>query len=419
VTLIKTSLLNAIAVVIRMLTLFGINKILAVYVGPSGYAAIGQFQSAVLMITTFASGAINNGIIKYTAEYQDDKEKQVEVWRTAGTASLIGALITGTIVLLFSRTLSVEFLNDEKYTSVFYWFAATLVFFTFNSLLLAVLNGKKEISTYVIASIIGSLFSLVVTSVLVISYGLYGALVSLVVYQSLSFFITLWLCKKTSWFKVSYFFGGVDKHQIKNLGKFAAMASTTAICVPLSHIFIRDYLSVYLGVENAGYWEATWRLSTAYLTLVTATLSVYYLPRLSELKTKAEIKGEILQGYKFILPVAAFFAFLMYVFRDLIINILFSSEFIVMETLIGWQVTGDTLKIGSWILAYLMVSKALTKIFIFTEIFFAFSFYALTICLVPEYGLKGVAIAHAVNYLIYWIVVAVVAKIQLQKTTVY
>ena len=35
-TLIKTSLLNAIAVVIKMLTMLGINKILAVYVGPTG-----------------------------------------------------------------------------------------------------------------------------------------------------------------------------------------------------------------------------------------------------------------------------------------------------------------------------------------------------------------------------------------------
>ena len=58
-TLVRTSLLNAIAVAIKMLTLLGINKILAVYVGPAGYAALGQFQNAVQMISTFASGAIN------------------------------------------------------------------------------------------------------------------------------------------------------------------------------------------------------------------------------------------------------------------------------------------------------------------------------------------------------------------------
>ncbi|MGE4416327.1 MAG: O-antigen translocase, partial [Marinobacterium sp.] len=80
-TLIKTSLLNGIAVVIKMLTLLGLNKILAIYVGPAGYAALGQFQNAVQMITTLASGAINTGVTKYTAEYHEDEAKQHAVWR--------------------------------------------------------------------------------------------------------------------------------------------------------------------------------------------------------------------------------------------------------------------------------------------------------------------------------------------------
>jgi PST family polysaccharide transporter len=32
---------------------------------------------------------------------------------------------------------------------------------------------------------------------------------------------------------------------------------------------------------------------------------------------------------------------------------------------------GDSLKIGSWILAYLMLSKAMTKLFVTNEILFA------------------------------------------------
>ncbi|HZK24233.1 MAG TPA: O-antigen flippase, partial [Oscillospiraceae bacterium] len=94
-TLIKTSLLNGIAVVIKMLTMLGLNKILAIYVGPAGYAAIGNFQNAAQMITTFASGAINTGVVKYTAEYHDDEEKQRQVWRTAGTIAVLGSVFTG------------------------------------------------------------------------------------------------------------------------------------------------------------------------------------------------------------------------------------------------------------------------------------------------------------------------------------
>lgn len=406
-TLIKTSLLNGVAVVIKMLTLLGINKILAMYVGPAGYAALGQFQNAVQMITAFASGAINTGVVKYTAEYHEDEEKQRTVWRTAGTIAITGALFTGLLVVIFSKSLAGWFLKDESYSGVFIWFAATLVFFVFNTLLLAILNGKKEIQRYVVANIAGSLFALLVTSFMVIKFGLYGALVALAIYQSLTFFVTLMLCYKASWFQINYLFGGINKQTAKNLGKYTVMALTSAACVPVSHILIRNHLGETLGWDAAGCWEAMWRLSAAYLMLVTTTLSVYYLPKLSELKTAAEIKKEILQGYKIILPVAAILGLIIFLLRNLIINTLFSSEFIEMEVLFAWQMIGDTLKIGSWILAYLMLGKSMMKLFIASEIIFATTFYLLTLHLTEIYQLEGVAMAHAFNYFFYWIVMGI------------
>ncbi len=198
-TLIKTSLLNGVAVVIRMLTLLGINKILAIYVGPSGYAAIGQFQNAVQVISTFASGAINTGVTKYTAEYYDDETKQHNVWRTASSIALVGSVITALLIAIFSDSLAEWFLKDIEYSSVFLWFAGTLVLFVLNALLLAILNGKKEIGRYVIANIAGSFFALIVTAVMVVQLGLFGALVALAIFQSLSFFVTLLLCYKAPW----------------------------------------------------------------------------------------------------------------------------------------------------------------------------------------------------------------------------
>lgn len=406
-TLIKTSLLNGIAVVIKMLTMLGLNKILAIYVGPAGYAAIGNFQNAAQMITTFASGAINTGVVKYTAEYHDDEEKQRQVWRTAGTIAVLGSVITGIGVAVFSKQIAQWFLQDESYNTVFIWFSVTLVFFIFNTLLLAILNGKKEIHRYIIANIAGSLFSLAVTSALTVQFGLHGALTALAIHPSFAFVITLYLCYKANWFKFSYLFGRLDKQVVLNLSKYTAMALTSAACVPVSHILIRTHLADSLGMDAAGYWEAMWRLSAAYLMLVTTTLSLYYLPKLSELKDPKEIKAEILQGYKIILPVAAACGLVIYLLRDFIIGVLFTSDFIPMRDLFAWQMVGDTLKIGSWILAYLMLGKAMMKLFIASEIVFAAGFYGWTCFLTGMYGLEGTTIAHAINYAIYWVVMGV------------
>ncbi len=389
-----------------MITMLGLNKILAIYVGPAGYAAIGNFQNAIQMITTFASGAINTGVVKYTAEYYDNEEKQRRVWRTAGSIAVAGSLTTGIVVSVFSKHIAQWFLKDESYSSVFIWFSVSLVFFIFNTLLLAILNGKKEINRYVIANIAGSLFSLAVTSVLAIKFGLHGALTALAIYPSFAFVVTLFLCYRADWFKFSYLFGRLDKQVVINLSKYTAMALTSAACVPVSHILIRNYLGESLGWEAAGYWEAMWRLSGAYLMLVTTTLSLYYLPKLSELTEPGEIKNEIIQGYKIILPVAAACGLSIYLLRDFIIGMLFTQEFAPMRELFAWQMVGDTLKIGSWILAYLMLGKAMMKLFIITEIIFAAGFYGWTYLLTNIAGLEGVSIAHAINYAVYWVVMA-------------
>lgn len=405
-TLIKTSLLNGVAVLVRVLTLLGLNKILALYVGPAGYATLGQFQNAVQMITTLASGAINTGVTKYTAAYHEDEERQRSVWRTAGSISLAGSLVAAALLVVFSRTLAESFLKDPGLASVFVWFAAALVFFVFNTLLLAILNGKKEIATYVVANIAGSLFAFGVTALLAVNFGVYGALVALAVYQSLNFVVTLVLVCRKKWFKLAYLLGGVDRAVARNLAKFTLMALTSAACVPVSHLLIRNHLGETLGWNYAGYWEAMWRLSTAYLMLVTTTLGVYYLPRLAELRDLPAIKLEILQGYRVILPVAAACAATIYLLRNVIVRALFTEEFGPMGQLFAWQMVGDTLKIGSWILAYLMLAKAMMKLFVISEVLSASLFVLLTVQLTDRHGLEGVAMAHAANYLLYWLLMA-------------
>ncbi len=404
--LLKTSVLNGVAVLIKTITLFVLNKILAVYLGPTGYAALGQFQNFIQMVTTFAGSAINTAVIKYTAEYHEDESKQRAIWKTAGSIVFVFSLMFAFLILIFQRQLSLYIFHTLEYQTVFVWFAVFLLFFNFNTLFLAILNGKKEILKLVLANIAGSLFALIVTSILAIKLHLYGALIALSIYQSIAFIVTLFLCYRADWFKFSSLFGKIDLEITKKFSSFIWMALVSAICVPLSQILIRAYLSQEFGLAYAGYWEAMIRLSTVYLMLVTTTLGVYYLPRLSELKMIDEIKKEVYLGYKFLFPLAVAGGVVIFVLRDLIINVLFSPSFAPMQSLFFWQMMGDALKIGSWILAYLMLSKAMTKLYISTEIIFTLSLIALTYVCTQLFGFEGVSIAHLINYGMYWVVIS-------------
>lgn len=398
-----------------MITLLVINKVFAIYVGPGGYAAIGQFHNAVQMVTAITGTAIQNSVTKYTAEHSHNPELQHKLWKTAGTMSMIFSIVTGCILFLFSNEVSVLLLKDEAYSNIVKWFSVSLVFFIFNTLVLSILNGKKEVKSYVSANILGSLISLLITTVLSVSLGLYGALFSLAVYQSISFFATLSIIIRLKWFKLSYLIGVLDVTISKNIFGYVLMAMATGICSPLSSIFVREYIASSVGWEQAGLWEALMRLSGAYLMIVTTTLSIYFLPKFSELKLYSEIKSELFNAYKIIIPLLVVMFSFIYILRDIIVILLFSEDFKPISELFAYQLFGDVLKVMSWLVAYLMIGKAMVKTFIFTEVLFSVTFCLLAVSFIDMIGFKGVIIAYCINYLFYWIIVSILVHSNLKE----
>jgi polysaccharide transporter, PST family len=384
-----------------MINNFVIVKIIAIYVGPSGLAFIGQFQNFMSILTTFASGAINSGVVKYTAEFHDDEKEKQKLWSTALRISLGATFFIALILVVSPNYWSTLFFKTDRYSSIFLVFSATLVFFVLNALLLAILNGQKEIKKLVTINIVSSFVGLVLTGTLAYYFNLYGALLSYTIGQALVFFITLGFVLKSPWFKAQYFTNKLDRVYSKKLGKYAAMTIVSALTVSLSQILVRNYIGESISWDDAGYWEGVWKISTAYLAIVTTTLSIYYLPKLSEITNNIELRKEIFYGYKIILPVVIILAIGVYFLRDFVILVIFTDDFMPMSDLFLYQLIGDVFKIASWLLGYLMVAKAMTKIFIVTEIVFSLSFVLLSVVFINWYGLVGVTMAFAVNYFLY------------------
>ena len=99
-TLIKTSVLTAISTIITVISAFIINKVVAIYAGPTGLALIGQLKDFVTMLTNISNGAITQGIVKYTAEYQTIEEKQ-KIFSTSIIISLISSFIVAVVLFGF------------------------------------------------------------------------------------------------------------------------------------------------------------------------------------------------------------------------------------------------------------------------------------------------------------------------------
>lgn len=406
-TLIKTSILTAISSVIKMLAGFAINKILAVYAGPSGLAFIGQLQNFIVISTTASNGAITGGVVKYTAEYQSDEQKKY-LFSTALKISFVCSIIVALILMIFKKNISLQLFGNLKFEDVILVLSLTITFFSLNTLLLSILNGQKEIKKYILSNISNSIFSLILITFFTYYLGLKGALYALVLNQSLVFFITLLFVLKSEWFSKDFFIQKYDHNIAYKLMKFSFMAIASIVSSLGSILFIRNYIGSQISWEAAGYWQGIMAISDAYLMVVVVSLSVYYLPRLSEIQNKRELRKEILNGFKIILPLVMVMALFIFLLKVFIIKVLFTSEFLPMVELFQWQLIGDVIKIASWLLSMVLVAKAMTLEFIYAEISTGILFVLLSVFLINKYGLVGVTYAFTINYIYYFLFMLIV-----------
>jgi PST family polysaccharide transporter len=245
--------------------------------------------------------------------------------------------------------------------------------------------------------------------VLSYGFGIYGALIALVTYQSVVFVITLTLISRSKWFQWKMFFGSFSKTAGKRLWGYSQMAIVTAVVLPISQWIVRNHIisneiAISGVARNAGLWESMNRISNIYLTVVTTSLSVYYLPKLASLKTDVEIRREVMSVYKLLIPFLVSFSLVLILCRYLIINILFSSEFQDMQELFPYQLLGDLLKMSTWVLGYLLVAKAMTRTYIVVEVVSCALFAALSILFYNTMGIIGATVGYAAAFLCQFLI---------------
>jgi PST family polysaccharide transporter len=404
--IVKVFSFTSVSTLVKMIAGFISVKVVAVIIGPSGVALVGQLNNFSAIIMAVATGGITTGVTKYIAQYKDDGEEVKGYIGTAVKTTLFFSIICGLFLVFGSTRLSEKILLNVKYGFVFIVFGITLVFYACNTLLLAIINGYKQFNLYVKISIVSSFVGLILSLLLVIPFGVKGALLNAVTSQSLVFIIALILVKSANIVCLSkdYIWNKFDKNKAIRYLRFALMTLVSAFTVPVSQLIIRGYLISHFSLQEAGWWEGINRLSGMYLMIITSSFGVYYLPKLSELTNGSDIKREIKTAYKVIIPCLLVGLSCVYFGRFLIIKVLFSEEFYGMAGLFFWQLVGDFLKISSWLIAYLMHAKAMAKYYIVTEVVFSLLYIIMAFVLVDIFGLIGVVIGYAINYLIYFVV---------------
>ena len=399
--LVRVSSLTSISTGVRFITAFITTKVAAILIGPAGVALVGQLQNFSSIVMAIATGGINIGVTKYVAEYKNSKNKVRVFISTALKINLALSILVGILMIFLSSIISENLFHSNEYQIVIIIFGFTVILYSLNTLLLSILNGFKEFKKYVMINIVASITGLIFSVGFIYLLGILGALISVVTYQSVVVFVTIIMLTKTEWFNLDYFLFGFSKFALKKYLGFTLMVLVSAFSVPVASIIIRNYITVNLSLNDAGIWEGVNQVSGIFLMFLSSTLMTYYIPRLSELKEKKDLRHEIIKTAKLVLPVAFFSCLTIFLLRDIVIKIVFSPLFYSMRDLFIFQMIGLFFKVSSFLIATLMHAKAKTKEFVITEILFSALNVTFSILFMNTFGLIGITIAYALNSFLY------------------
>jgi PST family polysaccharide transporter len=408
--LLRAGIYSTLATGARLLAGLVVIKLVAWLAGPEGVGRLGQFMSLMSLLAVLAGGGISAGIVKYVAEYRDDAQKLARLLAAALWYVLLASCLMGCLALLLSRQLSLWLLGDAHYQSLIRVLAVAQLGIALANYILAVINGFMDVRRLAFIQVLGSALSIGLAVSLSHWLHLYGALLALVAGQLLLLVVGLPVWRRSPYFQRSMLRMAFDREMSLKLAAFSVMTLTSALLPPLINIAVRDHLAGQFGWEQVGYWQAVSKVSDAYLLFLTTAINIYYLPKLASTHERASLAAELRNAYRHLLPAVVVLAALVYALRGWVTRLLFSADFTAANQLYAPQLLGDVIKIASFMLSYLMLAKAMTRLFVVSECVFALSYLALVYVFTAGFGLIGAMYAFAVNYLCYLIFNVVVAR---------
>ena len=401
--LFKVASLNSASVITKIVAGFLTSKAIALFVGAEGLALIGNLRNFLSSAQSFATLGFYNGVVKYIAEF---KENTVELSKTLSTVFYLG--FVSTVVVSFLCYFNAEYINGlifpiyNNYAYVIKIVAIALPFYVLNMFFFSILNGFSKFKILIIINIIGQILALSITLLLIYQNRIDGALIAVAIAESLIFLITLVGVVNRRSLMPLIRVRNVTLEYIRKLGAYSLMALFSAIVLPLVTIAIRTYIIDTIGYEEAGFWEAMNRISKYYLMFVSSLLTLYILPRFSEIDSVKEFRNEVFGFYKSIIPIFFTGLLVIYLLRHFIVSIVFSKDFQPVEELFLWQLLGDFVKVLSVVIAYQFLAKRMFWHYIITEAFSVAILYATSVYFIDKFGVKGATIAHFVSYVMYY-----------------
>ena len=403
--------MNGISILLRAIIGIVTSKLVAIYIGPQGMAVLGNFRNFMSSVQTLGVLGMTNGVITYVSEFKSDQAKRSKLFASVFFVGCLVSLFVGCGVYFgASYWNNYVFGSDGDFQLLFKFLGMVLPFYVAQAFLLSVINGLSKYKTFILITIIGNCLYFVTAIFLILNYRLVGALYSMIITPVLLLIVTIAMLWREKFAFSIPRFSNASWHYVKNLAVFSVMTLFSGLLLPQVLIQIRLHLITEVGATEAGIWEGLQQLSNQYLLFATSLFTLYLLPKLSEKQTDRDFRKVVVHFYKNILPILGVGMLLIYFLRKQLVILLFSEDFLEMESLFVYQLLGDFLKIMALTIAYQLLAKKMLWKYLITEGISMLVIYCSSLYFVDTFGFVGVVQAHLLSYLLYLVLLVFVFR---------
>lgn len=388
------------------------SKAIALLIGPAGMGISNLLKSTSDTVNRITGCGLHTSAVRDVAKSyhtQDQNRINVTITTVRGlvwATGLLGALL----MLIFAGPLSQFAFGNREYSSAFRILSIMLVFLQINIGQTALMQGTFHYKDMARANLIGHVLSLVLTLPLYYFFREKGIVPALIIASLITLILSTIYSKKIHYEKVKlslkeYWKNGKDMLTVGfvvALGGLISNASSYLMNVIISRV---------QSVEAVGLYSAAITIANSYVFLILSAMTTDYVPRLSAINgNNVEQVQVINKQMEMVLLLLAPLLVAFIVFAKEAIWILYSPKFYAVTHMLEFLMFGMLFRAISWCLSYAFIARGDSKIFLTNEVIIFFISLSCKFFGFYFAGFSGIGVAIIVVYLIYTLIMAIVAK---------
>ncbi len=399
----KTTFLFGFVQVFNIIVKVGLNKVVALLLGPNGMGVIGLYNTAINTIKTGAGLGVNQSAVRDISEANacNDHSRFSKIISLANIVIILTSLLGIVVTIALSPVLSKWQFGNHQYTVAFIWLSIVVGLNIMTEGQLAILKGMRQLRALAKASIWGSLAGLLCAIPFYYFFGEGGIVPSLIITAFVALFFSNLYVRRIKYDRIKLSF----KEMAREGGPMVKMGIALMLVGFIGSVFdliVASYISRSGSVADVGLYNAGATIITGYFGVVITAMSTDYYPRISavykdDAKLSEEMNKQSETGLIMVFPLVVLFVFL----SPLFIWLLYSSEFYASNQYTDYAMIGTVIIIVSNCMGMILLAKQASNIFVLSVLGQRIVLIGIYIIAYKYLGLMGLGFSHIATGLVH------------------